>query len=210
MKLPFYAIIFLWYFSILIFAYAFISLTPLKMNLKNYVLCYSLLIAITGLFSDCQMLANKPFENTLLISQEFPRHWSTRISIWDFLNLGKITQKVYNLYSLGNRDYQDTYNWSWNYEFPHIIGNSIYLVSWVFLFLNERRSFLISLLLGAIICSVNYTGYWSWVIKGLVNGNHESSREINKIISWIALDGPYTLFAGGYLLWYALTSLNEK
>ena len=207
MELPIYSIIILWYFSIVIFAYALLSLTKLKINIKNYILCYALLISVSGLFSDVIAIANKPFQNEMEISQEFPDHWKTNVPYWDFLNLGKIIQKVYNLYSLGNRNYQDTYNWSWNYEFPHIIGNSIYLVSWLFLLLNERRGFLVSLLLGAVICTINYGVYWISVVKEIIEGHHKVSRAENKIVSWVALDGPYTILAGPCLLWYACSEL---
>lgn len=208
-KLPVFTMIILWWFSLFVFSLALIHFTPLKFNLKNYFLCYAFLVAITGIFADTIVIANKPFPKKELILDEFPEEWNTKIPILNFLNLGKMCQKVYELYSIGNKNYQDTHNWTWNYELPHVYGNIIYILAFIFLFLNEKKSFYISLLFGSLILTIDYTVYILHVIYEIMNGIHNDTKFINKFISWGTLDIPYMFFAGYYILWYSYTSLKN-
>jgi hypothetical protein len=114
------------------------------------------------------------------------------------------------LYSLGNINYQDAKNWTWNFEIPHIIGNIIYVLAILFLLLQEQKCFLISLLFGSIILSIDYSFYIFSLIKDHINKVHENTPTSLKIISWGFLDFPYMFFAGYFMFWYAYSELFCK
>lgn len=179
--------------------------TFLKKTLKNYIVCYAILIALTGLFADAIIIANKPFSSIEKIKQKFPKLWFTDIHIQDLLDLGPLLQHTYELYSVGNINYQDVKNWTWNYEIPHVFGNGIYVLCMLFLLLEERNAFLISLLFASFSLCIDYTFYIISLIVDHINNVHVHTSFINKFISWGCLDFPYMFFAGYYIFWYAYT-----
>lgn len=207
-KVPIYYMIILWWVSMVVFAYAFLTISPLKLTFKNYGFCYAILIAITGLFADCIVVANKPLKPKEEILKRFPDEWNTKIPISDTVNLGKMCNDVWSLYSLGNTNYQNSHNWTWNYELPHVMGNTIYLLALVFLFLENRSAFITSLLFGSIMLMIDYVTYVIHVIYEVVNGTHSDTKLLNMIISWGTLDLPYMFFASAFIFWYAYTSLQ--
>ena len=208
MDLPLYSIIGLWWGSLTIFAYALLSVAPLELNVRNYVFCYALLVAVSGLSADGVAVANKPLPSEEAIRREFREGWSTKIPALDFINLGKMCQKVWELYSLGNKNYRDPHHWTWNYEMPHIMGSAIYLLALTFLWLNDHVAFLTSLIFGSLMLLIDYATYTCHVIYDLFNGLHSDSTMTNMLVSWGALDLPYMFFAGPVIFWYAYTSLK--
>lgn len=209
-EMPFFSMIVLWWSTLTIFAHVFLNISPLKYNIKNYFFCYAFLVAFTGIFADCIAVANKPFPNTKKILNKFPREWGTNVNPLHFLNLGKMCQEVYELYSLGNKNYQNPHNWTWNYELPHIMGNTIYVLAIIFLFLENKSSFLISLLFGSLILTLDYSVYILNVIYEIIKNKHSNSKLINMFVSWGTLDIPYMFFAGYFILWYAYSNLNKN
>jgi hypothetical protein len=195
----------LWYLSILVFSYTLLDLTFLKKTMKNYVFCYAVLIALTGLFADGIIIANKPFPSIEKIKQKFPKLWFTDIHVLDLLDLGPMIQHIWELYSVGNINYQNAKNWTWNYEIPHLIGNVLYVLSILFLLLKQRKAFLISLLFASSLLCIDYTFYIISLIVDHINNVHIHTAFINKFISWGCLDFPYMFFAGYYIFWYAYT-----
>jgi hypothetical protein len=209
MELKFKYIIPIWYIGLIIVAWAFSETIYLPKTYKNVFIIYCLLIAITGLFADNIVVANKPFEDVTLIQKRYPELWDTNVNLLNFLDLGPTIQGAWDLYIFGNINYQNSKHWTWNFEIPHIMGNTIYLLAILFLCLKDHNAFLISLLFGSIILSIDYFVYILSLIQDHMNGIHTNTPLKYKLISWGFLDFPYMFLAGFSVLWYSYTELTK-
>ena len=86
MLVPFYLLIIFYWITPLLFAYALISLLPLELNVKNYVLCYAYILALSGIMADCIYISNKPYRSEEMLLKEYPKDWNTEIDIFEILN----------------------------------------------------------------------------------------------------------------------------
>ena len=176
MKIPYYFVIILFFGMGLIFAYPLLSILPLDANIKNLVLCYCFFICIAGIYSDVIVFPNKPFRSKRKILKEFKKDWNTKKEIWEIIDFGRVCQKGYELYSLGNINYQDKRNWTWNQEISHCLMVAIYPLLLLFLFLNEKRAFNIGLLFVSISLCMNYVYYIITTINELRRGIHKDTQ----------------------------------
>ena len=209
MLVRFYLLIILYWTAPILFAYALISLLPLELNVRNYGLCYAYIIGISGIMADCVYISNKPFRSPEKLLEEYPDDWSSPIPSLELLNFGKMCQVGYEFYSLGNKNYQDPNNWTWNQEISHFMGVSIYFISILLLKLKQTEAFKICLLFGGLSLCFNYTYYIFTTIYELMNDYHKDTPVSKMLISWGYIDIPYMIITGYYVLWYAYTSLNK-